>query len=70
VQINGVSWMQSQFTCTSGDGSGKVQQIGILTSTSAHNNTYYSADYMTSSQNFSTAYQTFFKPMSASFKLQ
>jgi hypothetical protein len=73
VQINGASWQQSQFVCMPGDNGqagGKVEQIGILVSTSLHNNKYYSMDYMAVPGNFNNVYQTFFKPMVASFKLQ
>jgi hypothetical protein len=72
VQINGQAWQQSQFVCTpadNGQAGGKVEQIGILISTSLHNGKYYSMDYMADPTTFNNTYQTFFKPMVASFKL-
>ncbi|QBD82948.1 hypothetical protein EPA93_46100 [Ktedonosporobacter rubrisoli] len=71
VQVNGETWQQSQFDCMPADGGqagGKEKQIGILISTNLHNNKSYSIDYIASSTNFKSAYQTFFKSMVASFK--
>lgn len=73
VQVNGQAWQQSQFVCQpadNGQAGGKVEQIGILVSTSLHNNKFYSIDYMAGPATFSNIYQTFFQPMVASFKLQ
>jgi hypothetical protein len=73
VQVSGQTWQQTQFVCMPGDNGqagGKTEQVGILISTSLHNNKYYSMDYMADPATFNNTYQTFFKPMVSSFKLQ
>jgi hypothetical protein len=73
VQSQGVTWQETQFVCQSADngqGGGKTEQVAVLTTTSVHNNIAYNIDYMAEPNNFNHAYQTFFKPMVASFKYQ
>jgi hypothetical protein len=71
-QISGQTWQQSQFVCTPADNGlagGKVEQIGILLATNVYNGKYYSMDYVADPATFNNTYQTFFRPMAASFKL-
>ncbi|GAC1635216.1 MAG: hypothetical protein NVS4B9_28180 [Ktedonobacteraceae bacterium] len=73
IETNGITWQQAQFVCLpadNGQAGGKTREVGVLVSTTQHNNKYYSIDYMASPDNYDSVYQTFFSKMIFSFKLQ
>jgi hypothetical protein len=70
VTINGVTWDQAEFRCSSAVAGGSDQEIRTLDMTKPVGNTYYSIAFYATPQNFDNAVNGAFQTMTESFKVK
>jgi hypothetical protein len=70
ITINGITWDQGQFTCSSAVAGGSDQEIRTLEMQKPIGNTYYAITYSSTPQNFDNAINGAFQIMTDSFKVQ
>jgi hypothetical protein len=70
ITINGITWNQGEFTCSSALAGGSDQEIRTLEMQKPIGNTYYSITYSSTPQNFDNAINGAFQIMTDSFKVQ
>jgi hypothetical protein len=69
ADINGVTWNQGEYRCSSAIAKGSDQEIRTLDMAKPVGNTYYSIAFYATPQNFDNAVIGTFRPMTDSFKV-
>ncbi|GHO94421.1 hypothetical protein KSF_044690 [Reticulibacter mediterranei] len=70
ADINGVTWNQGEYRCSSAIANGSDQEIRTLDMAKPVGNTYYSIAFYSTPQNFDNAVIGTFRPMTDSFKVK